>query len=137
MESGGQDIRWKQRFSNFQKAFQRLAHAIEVVKADPGNEVLQAGLIQIYEFTFELAWKTLKDYLEDEGFDLPSPKRTLRQAFQSGYIENGSEWIKALDARNQTAHVYDEKILIEIVAKIQNTYFFLLEDLKQTLENNL
>lgn len=77
------DIRWKQRFQNFDKAFFRLTGAIRIVKGEPGNVLLQAGLIQTYEFTFELAWKTLKDYLEAEGFTVPSPRATLRQAFQT------------------------------------------------------
>lgn len=70
------DIRWKQRFQNFDKVYKQLIHAIAVVKDEPKNEVLAAGLIQTYEFTFELAWKTLKDYLEMEGFTVPSPRAT-------------------------------------------------------------
>ena len=83
------DVRWKQRFQNFDKAFKRLTDAIQIIRNDPDNVLLQAGLIQTYEFTFELAWKTLKDYLEMEGFMVPSPRATLRQAFQCGYIQQG------------------------------------------------
>lgn len=127
------DVRWKQRFQNFDKAFKRLADAILIIRNDPDNVLLQAGLIQTYEFTFELAWKTLKDYLEMEGFMVPSPRATLRQAFQCGYIQQGDVWLKALNDRNLTAHTYDDEVAKEVIADIQQTYYFLLKDLHQWL----
>ena len=127
------DVRWKQRFQNFDKAFKRLADAILIIRKDPDNVLLQAGLIQTYEFTFELAWKTLKDYLEMEGFTVPSPRATLRQAFQCGYIQQGDVWLKALNDRNLTAHTYDDEIAKEVIADIQQTYYLLLKDLHQWL----
>lgn len=127
------DVRWKQRFQNFDKAFKRLADAIQIIRNDPDNVLLQAGLIQTYEFTFELAWKTLKDYLEMEGFTVPSPRATLRQAFQCGYIQQGDVWLKALNDRNLTAHTYDDEVAKEVIADIQQTYYFLLKDLHQWL----
>lgn len=127
------DVRWKQRFQNFDKAFKRLADAILIIRKDPDNVLLQAGLIQTYEFTFELAWKTLKDYLEMEGFTVPSPRATLRPAFQCGYIQQGDVWLKALNDRNLTAHTYDDEIAKEVIADIQQTYYFLLKDLHQWL----
>lgn len=127
------DVRWKQRFQNFDKAFKRLADAILIIRNDPDNVLLQAGLIQTYEFTFELAWKTLKDYLEMEGFTVPSPRATLRQAFQCGYIQQGDVWLKALNDSNLTAHTYDDEVVKEVIADIQQTYYFLLKDLHQWL----
>lgn len=127
------DVRWKQRFQNFDKAFKRLADAILIIRNDPDNVLLQAGLIQTYEFTFELAWKTLKDYLEMEGFTVSSPRATLRQAFQCGYIQQGDVWLKALNDRNLTAHTYDDEVAKEVIADIQQTYYFLLKDLHQWL----
>lgn len=127
------DVRWKQRFQNFDKAFKRLADAILIIRKDPDNVLLQAGLIQTYEFAFELAWKTLKDYLEMEGFTVPSPRATLRQAFQCGYIQQGDVWLKALNDRNLTAHTYDDEVAKEVIADIQQTYYFLLKDLHQWL----
>ena len=127
------DVRWKQRFQNFDKAFKRLADAILIIRNDPDNVLLQAGLIQTYEFTFELAWKTLKDYLEMEGFMVPSPRATLLQAFQCGYIQQGDVWLKALNDRNLTAHTYDDEVAKEVIADIQQTYYFLLKDLHQWL----
>lgn len=131
------DIRWKQRFQNFEKAYRRLRHAIEVVKKEPDNEVLTAGLIQTYEFTFELAWKTLKDYLEMEGFTVPSPRSTIRQAFQSGYLQNAEDWMQALNDRNLTTHTYDEQIAAKVIGDINQKYFFILEDLYLYLQKML
>ncbi|MHB1680259.1 MAG: nucleotidyltransferase substrate binding protein [bacterium] len=132
------DIRWKQRFQNFEKALEKLNAAVkEIQKDNYKNEILQAGLIQIYEFTFELAWKTLKDYLENEGFDVPTPKKTLRQAYQSGIIEDGTLWIKALDDRNKTSHLYNELIAKEVAVDIVEKYFLIIEKLFKKLKNEL
>lgn len=132
------DIRWKQRFQNFEKALEKLnAAVIEIQKDDYKNEILQAGLIQIFEFTFELAWKTLKDYLENEGFDVPTPKKTLRQAYQSGIIEDGALWIRALDDRNKTSHLYNELIAKEVAVDIVEKYFPIIEKLFKKLKNEL
>ena len=127
-EIRSQDIRWKQRFQNYEKAFQRLSRAIEGVKSAPDDDLLQAGLVQTYEYTFELAWKTLKDYLTLEGFEVRSPRETIRQGFQSGYIMNGEDWLQALADRNLTTHIYDDEIIIRVLNGIFERYFFLLQD---------
>ena len=119
--------------SNVSKTLIKHLNAIQIIRNDPDNVLLQAGLIQTYEFTFELAWKTLKDYLEMEGFTVPSPRATLRQAFQCGYIQQGDVWLKALNDRNLTAHTYDDEVAKEVIADIQQTYYFLLKDLHQWL----
>lgn len=127
-EISSQDIRWKQRFQNYEKAFKRLSRAIEVVKSAPDDDLLQSGLVQTYEYTFELAWKTLKDYLTLEGFEVRSPRETIRQGFQSGYIMNGEDWLQALAYRNLTTHIYDNEIIIRVLNGIFERYFFLLQD---------
>lgn len=127
-EISSQDIRWKQRFQNYEKAFKRLSHAIEVVKSTPDDDLLQSGLVQTYEYTFELAWKTLKDYLMLEGFEVRSPRETIRQGFQSGYIMNGEDWLQALADRNLTTYIYDDEIIVRVLSDIFERYFFLLQD---------
>lgn len=112
-ETENQDIRWKQRFQNYEKAFHRLSHAIDVVKATPDDDLLQSGLVQTYEYTFELAWKTLKDYLELEGFLLCSPRETICQGFQSGYIMNAEDWLQALSDRSLTVDIYDNEVMVQ------------------------
>ncbi|WP_418697888.1 nucleotidyltransferase substrate binding protein [Bacteroides sp.] len=128
IETNNQDIRWKQRFQNYEKAFKRLTRAIEVVKATPDDDLLQSGLVQTYEYTFELAWKTLKDYLESEGFLLRSPRETIRQGFQSGYITNAEDWLQALTDYDLTVHIYDDGIMARVLKDIFERYFFILQE---------
>ena len=75
-----QDIRWKQRFSNLRKAYEQLTEFMEKPEL---NKFEVQGLIQCFEYTFELSWKTLKDYLEFEGYDVKTPKETIKKAFQT------------------------------------------------------
>ncbi len=84
-----EDIRWKQRFSNFQKALSQLTEAIETNGVNP-IDIIKEGIIQRFKFTHELAWKVLKDYLEYEGFQNITGSRTAtREAFNKGLIQNG------------------------------------------------
>ncbi len=98
------DIRWQQRFRNYEQAFLRLQEAVELSQL---NELERNGLIQRFEFTLDLAWKTLKDFLEEQGFSFkPSPKETVRLAQESGYIAYAQELIDGLDIRNSLSHDY-------------------------------
>jgi len=120
------DIRWKQRFSNYEKAFLRLQQGMRILKSEPDNILMQAGLIQMFEFTFELSWKVLKDFLEEEGFSVQSPKSTIRQAFQSGYISSVDDWLQALADRNLTVHTYDDSTAVSVVNDVINKYLPML-----------
>ena len=98
------DIRWKQRFQNYELAFLRLKEAVEMPEL---NELERNGLIQRFEFTIDLGWKVLKDYLEDKGFSFkPSPKDSIREAQRAGFIDYGQELIDGLDMRNELSHDY-------------------------------
>lgn len=100
-----QDIRWLQRAASFDRAFDRLREAMEQPEL---NELERNGLIQRFEFTMDLGWKVLKDFLEFKGFSFkPSPKDTIRLAFESGYIQNARALIDGLDIRNVLSHDYD------------------------------
>jgi nucleotidyltransferase substrate binding protein (TIGR01987 family) len=118
------DIRWKQRFSNFENAFQRLREAMELEHL---NELERNGLIQRFEFTLDLSWKVLKDFLEDKGFSFkPSPKDTLRLAQESGYIDYAQELIDGLDMRNDLSHDYSgQKFLLHEKKLREETYLCL------------
>lgn len=105
-------IRWKQRFENFEKVFKELKEATEKSKL---NKLERSGLVQTFEFTFELAWKTLKDYLESEGITAQSPRETIQQAFKSSYISDGDLWIDALEKRNLLSHTYSEELSLKAV----------------------
>src|SRR5699024_10683269 len=99
-----EDIRWIQRAYNFEKAFLRLKEAMEM---DGLSELERNGLIQRFEFTIDLAWKVIKDYLKEKGLDFkPSPKDTIRLAQQGGFIEYAQELIDGLDIRNELSHDY-------------------------------
>jgi nucleotidyltransferase substrate binding protein (TIGR01987 family) len=125
------DIRWKQRFSNFQKATSQL---IEFIEKGELNKFEVQGLIQCFEYTFELAWKTMKDYLEEEGFIVKSPRETIKIAFQTQLIMAGHTWIDALEKRNLMAHTYDEERAMEAEALIRNKYYPIIIELCSKLE---
>ncbi len=126
-----QDIRWKQRFQNFERAFLFLKKATQ---RDSYDELQEAGLVQSFEFTFELGWKTLKDYLEQMGIDAPFPREVIKQSFKTKLIEDGHTWIKMLDKRNALTHTYDEKQAKKAVDIICNEYFSPIEQVYNTLK---
>ena len=123
------DIRWKQRFYQFEKAFALLQSAMAI---EHPSIVERAGLIQFFEMTFEIGWKLLKDFLEAEGYVINSPRAAIKQAFQSQLITAGHEWISALDDRNLTTHTYNEEIAELVERKIRQDYYPLLLSLRQT-----
>jgi len=125
------DIRWKQRFQNFERAVTLLEQAMQLTTL---SEIERVGLIQFFEMSFELAWKLLKDYLEAEGFTVKSPRATLKQAFQAGFIADGHIWMDALQDRNLTAHTYDEALAIVVENKIRRSYYLLLAKLHQDFQ---
>ena len=128
-------IRWKQRLQQFIKAEKRLSDALT-----NGFEVLsrleQEGVIQRFEYTFELAWKVLKDLLFYEGFDVKSPREVIRQAFESEYInEDDTETaLDALEKRNLLTHTYEESTMLEALDLIENQFQPMLTRLLKTLE---
>jgi len=119
------DIRWKQRFVHFQKSFQLLEQTLTIKSP---SDAERAGLIQFFEISFELAWKVLKDYLEEEGFTVVSPRDAIKQAFQSDLLDNGHVWIEAMKDRNLTVHTYEEEIALAVEKKIRELYFPALRD---------
>jgi nucleotidyltransferase substrate binding protein (TIGR01987 family) len=128
------EIRWKQRFTNFQRAFRLLEQT--AAKAEL-NEAERAGLIQFFEMAFELAWKTVKDYLEAEGYQVKTPRETLKQAFQIEVLEDGHAWMEALEDRNLTAHTYDEATSLLVETKIRRHYLPALARLHHYLQERL
>lgn len=118
-----QDIRWMQRFDNFKRAFARLADAAAQAKQRKLSELEEQGLIQAFEFTHELAWNTLKDFLEARGtVKIYGSRDTTREAFAADLIVNGEAWMKMLEHRNETLHTYNEAIANAIVEAILTRY---------------
>jgi len=126
MKDKNQDVRWKQRFQNFQKAYELLEDTLQI---DKPSDAERAGLIQFFEMAFELAWKLMKDYLQEQGFTINSPKDAIKQAFQSDILSDGHAWMDALEDRNRTVHTYEEATAIQVEQKIRRNYFPLLKDL--------
>lgn len=130
-----QDIRWKQRFVNYNKALSQLAKFIE---KDGLNELEEQGLIQAFEYTYELAWNTIKDFYENQGMvGIQGSRDTFRLAFNKGLIVDGENWMKMIESRIKSSHTYNEEIADEVVADIFNIYFDLFSELKSTLDQQL
>ncbi len=122
-----QDIRWKQRFSNFKKAFEQLEKAVEM---DSYSDLEREGLIQRFEYTYELAWLTMKDYLEDQGYqNITGSKDAIKQALQAGLLENAEDWMEMVESRKLSTHTYDMETAKEIAGKIIDEYYEMFRDL--------
>ncbi len=118
------DIRWIQRFNNFNKAFIQLTEAVELAKQRALSNLEQQGLIQAFEYTHELAWNTLKDFLEGRGNkNIYGSRDATKVSFRLGLIEDGETWMDMIKDRNQTTHTYNEGTVVEIIDAITNSYF--------------
>jgi nucleotidyltransferase substrate binding protein (TIGR01987 family) len=128
-----QDIRWVQRFNHLSKALSQLTKFIEKGTL---NELEKQGLIQSFEYTYELAWNTLKDYFETQGeTNMNGSRDVFRLAFKRGLIEDGETWMDMIKSRTLTVHTYDEDIAEKIAADISNRYFPEFVKLKTKMES--
>ncbi|RMG50993.1 MAG: nucleotidyltransferase [Gammaproteobacteria bacterium] len=128
-------IRWKQRLQNYQRALARLRDAVELAKSRPLSELERQGLIQAFEFTHELAWKLMKDYLLFQGHaGITGSRDATREFFAQGLISNGQAWMDMIRSRNLSSHTYNEGLAREIADKIVGDYAPLLEDLLNTMQ---
>lgn len=127
--------RFEERRKEFSNAVQRLKEALE----EKENDIIIDGVLHRFEFTFELAWKTMKDYLEYIGVieKTGSPREIIKSAFEYGMIEDGEAWIKMMLARNSLSHLYDEAKSREVYQDIKNVYFELLKQLKEKFNEKL
>jgi nucleotidyltransferase substrate binding protein (TIGR01987 family) len=123
-------IRWQQRLENYEKACQQL---LEFIEHGPLNKFEKQGLVQCFEYTFELAWKTLKDYLESEGYEPKTPRASIQLGFKIELIDDGHLWIQALEKRNLLSHTYNNDFLNESVEVILAHYAQMLFDLKSKM----
>lgn len=128
------DIRWKQRFVNFEKSYKSLNKYIDIPIE---TELERAGIIQLFEVSFELSWKLMKDYLEFQQLIVKSPRETIKQAYQIELIDEGHIWIDALADRNLTAHTYDEELAKKMVQDISHIYYPELKKLYEKLAKEL
>lgn len=131
------DIRWQQRFNNFENAHKNLIEMLDLLNKEPANKAYKLAVIQSYEMDIELAWKTLKDYLNYLGYKIQTPREVIKQAFAIDFIADGDIWIKMIDDRNLTSHTYDEAKAQEIVDSICKDYFSKLDYLYKFLKGKL
>ncbi|MDE0481377.1 MAG: nucleotidyltransferase substrate binding protein [Candidatus Poribacteria bacterium] len=130
-----QDVRWIQRANSFERALDRLRAAVKLAEQRELSDLEAQGLIQGFEYTHELAWKTLKNFLETQGMvNLYGSRDTTRAAFRNELIENGEVWMDMVDKRNLTSHTYDEETAAQVVLTIRNTYFAEFEGLLVRLQ---
>ncbi len=131
------DVRWKQRFEHFTSAYQKLQHAMTAQSADIHNDLYQMALIKIFEMTFELAWKTIKDYVNYQGLDVSLPREVIKQGFEKNIIIDGQLWIDMLQERNLLTHTYDEVRALQAIQKISQRYVKGIQQVHQYFQERL
>jgi nucleotidyltransferase substrate binding protein (TIGR01987 family) len=145
------DIRWEQRFSNYRKALKKLTEAIEYIKKDLTEnksnienehaddvlgEIIKEGLIQRFEYTFEMAWNVMKDYALYQGnSEISGSRDAIRYAFSSNLISEGDLWMEMINSRIKSSHTYNEEMAKEIYVKILTEYYKLFKDFELVMEN--
>jgi nucleotidyltransferase substrate binding protein (TIGR01987 family) len=132
------DIRWKQRFQNFENAYNTFCRMFTRYETAQGDEAIQMALVQAFEFTYELAWNTMKDFLENEGYDeVKNSKQTIRTAFKAELITDAEKWMEVIQKRDLASHTYNTVILEETVGYICNDFYPLVRKLYEDLKKHL
>ena len=127
------DIRWKQRFYNYQKALVQLTKFIEKGEL---SELEEQGIIKAFEYTYELAWNVIKDYYEEQGeVSIQGSRDALRLAFQRGLITDGNNWMNMIKSRIASVHTYNLEVAQQINQDIHDIYFQLFIELKEKMES--
>jgi len=131
-----QDIRWMQRYSHLAQAYGQLKNAVDLAEQRTLTELEEQGMIQAFEYTHELAWNTMKDFLEEQGLrDLYGSKDTCREAFRRGLVGNGETWMDMIKSRNLSSHTYNRDIARTIVQAIRMHYCTEFEQLLERLKS--
>lgn len=119
-----EDIRWIQRFDNFKRSLRQLDSAIALIKERELSELEQQGVIQAFEYNYELAWNVLKDFYEYQGEqDIQGSRDAIKVAYRRGLIANGDVWLKMIKSRGLTVHTYNEEITQQILEEIFHQYY--------------
>jgi len=129
------DIRWVQRFNNFNKTLKGLQKAINEYQEDTEDEVVKVGMIKFFEMTYELAWLTMKDYYEDQGeTGIQGSKDAIKLSSNRGLIHQAQDWFDMVDSRKLSVHTYDEKTAQEVAEDIVVKYLGLFIQLQTRLQ---
>jgi len=147
-----EDIRWKQRFSNYKKALKKLTENIEYVKTEEyidreleyddvydlllaTQDIIKQGLIQSFEFTYELAWCVMQDYAEYQGLtNIGGSRDAIKYAARVSLIKNADIWMEMIESRNSSSHTYNEEIVNEISKFVLIDYIKLFVDFREKME---
>ncbi len=143
-----QDIRWEQRLTNYNKALAKLDQAVQRIKAEyysagkfddelleAGDDIIIEGLIQRFEYTHELAWNVMKDFLKNRGTtEIYGSKDATREAYSTGLIADGQTWMSMIGSRNKTSHTYNEETANDIFLKILESYHTAFLEFQRTME---
>ncbi len=127
--------RWKYRFNNFRRAYILLQEAADLSHENKLDQLGKEGMIQRFEYTTELAWKTIKDYLESQNivFDLITPRTVIKEAVATKFIERGEDWMNLIDARNKMSHTYNFKNFEVAIEQIKDSYLVCFGELYEKL----
>ena len=129
------DIRWVQRLSNYSRALSQLEAAVALAKQRPLSALEQQGMIHSFEYTHELSWNVLRDYLKDQGTQqLYGSKDTVRAAFAVGLIQDGDTWMEMIRDRNHSSHTYNLEVATAIVSRVTDSYIHAFVKLRKTFE---
>ncbi|RKT45211.1 nucleotidyltransferase substrate binding protein [Thiocapsa rosea] len=124
----GIDVRWKQRFANYRRAFLQLSDAVSLAAERSLSPLEQQGLIKAFEFTHELAWNVMKDYFEYQGNTAITGSRdAIREAFRRGLVTDGETWMETIKSRNRSSHTYDENTAKQLIEIIGTRYMSLFD----------
>ncbi|MGN0733723.1 MAG: HI0074 family nucleotidyltransferase substrate-binding subunit [Emergencia sp.] len=126
------------KYENFCKALQNLKDIYDY--QPPYDNVVTAGLTGLYEICFELAWKAMKEFLTDQGFEecrSDSPKQIIKVAYKAGIIQDEEAWLSALSSRNNVSHAYNEDIALDIIDKTKSIYYRMFLELQKEMENRI
>lgn len=128
-----QETRWIQRFKNYKIALGNLDETVACINQEGITKIYTMALVQAFEIAFELAWKTIKDYLEYNGIKTDTPRETIKTAFSNNLIEDGKTWIAMMEARNKTSHTYNETFANSLANDILKIYTKQLHQLAKKL----
>ena len=131
------ETRWVQRFENYKQALSNLSETIDCIQKEGNSKIYTMALIQAFEMTFELGWKTLKDYLEYSVIMVNTPRNSIKEAFKMNFINDGQGWIEMMETRNKTIHTYKEEFAKGLCNDILTNYFNMFNELSIFLEGQI
>ena len=132
-----QETRWIQRFENYKTALDNLDETVDCIRKEGITKIYTMALVQAFEISFELGWKTIKDYLEYNGIKTDTPREAIKSAFSNNLIEDGKIWIEMMEARNKTSHTYNQSFAKELAGDILNNFTTQLHRLEENLGEKL